>query len=77
LPTFVVHLVPHPPQLFTSLVVSTHVPEHDVGVPAGQPLTHAPAEQAGVPESAAQTWPQEPQLFRSVCSLTQAPLQSV
>lgn len=73
LATFVVHFVPHEPQSLVLLVVSTHVPEQSVS-PAGQPLTQAPAEQVGVPESAAQTCPHEPQLFLSVCSLTHAPL---
>ncbi|MGD0527262.1 MAG: hypothetical protein ABSE49_19125 [Polyangiaceae bacterium] len=35
------HAFPHVPQLAALEVVSTHVPLHSVGVPVGQPVTHA------------------------------------
>jgi hypothetical protein len=75
--TLVEHRVPQLPQLFALLVMSTHAPEHSVGVVPEQPDTHVPAEQAGVPASALHACPQDPQLFLSVCSSTQAPPHGV
>jgi hypothetical protein len=39
--TFVVHALPHAPQLLALLVVATHVVPHNVGVAAGHPEAHA------------------------------------
>lgn len=75
--TLVEHFVPQAAQLFGSLVVSTHAPEQFVGVLPEQPLTHVELAQAGVPASALQACPHDPQLPLSVVVLTQAPLQSV
>ena len=45
--------LPQPPQLFASLVVSTHAPLHSAGVLEGQPEMHwyvvPESEQTGVP----------------------------
>jgi len=46
--TDVVHAVPHAPQLFKLLVVSTHVPLQRSGVGAEQPETHVEPAQTGV-----------------------------
>jgi hypothetical protein len=64
--------LPHEPQLVELVVVLTHDPLQSVGVEAGQPETHPVLEHAGVPLSAAQTWPQAVQLLGSVVRLTQA-----
>lgn len=60
LATLVEQVMPQALQLLGSLRVSTHVPEHWVGVPAGQPPTHAEFEQIGV--APLQAWAQLPQL---------------
>jgi hypothetical protein len=73
LATPVVQVVPHVLQSLGLLVGSTHVDPQRVGVAAGQPETHVPPWQTGVPPLHA--WPQDPQLALFVCSLTQAPLQ--
>ncbi len=72
--TLVVHALPQAPQLFASLVSSTHVPEprHCVGAVMGQPLRQVEFEHTGV--GPVHTLPQLPQfavVFRSV----HAPLQ--
>jgi hypothetical protein len=78
--TGVVHGEPHPPQLATSVWVSTQPLLQDVSVPA-QPVEHVGGpptceeEQTGVPESAAHDTLQEPQ-WAAVLSCTHAPLQS-
>jgi hypothetical protein len=71
------HALPHVPQFFELVVVSTHEPLHSVGVAPGQPDTHAEFEQAGVPLSGAHAFPHAEQLFLSVVMSTQAPLQRV
>jgi hypothetical protein len=58
--TLVEHVRPQPLQLLGSLMVSTHVPEQGVGVPAGQPPTHVEFEQMGV--APLQAWAHVPQL---------------
>ncbi len=63
-----------PPQLFTLVVVSTHVVQ-SVGVAAGQPDTHVELTHAGVPPLHAV--PHAPQLFLSDVRSTHAPLQGV
>jgi hypothetical protein len=68
------HAVPHALQLLLLLVVFTHVPLQSVGVAAGQ--AHAPFTQVSPPLHTCVD-PQPPQLFGSVCSLTQAPLHAV
>ncbi len=77
--TPVVHLFPHVPQLFGSLVVSTHVPEvpveQRVGATGGHVPTHVEPEQAAAPPP--QAWPHAPQLPGSLAMLTHDPLQSV
>jgi hypothetical protein len=70
-PTLVVHLFPHAPQLFRSLVSSTHEPPQFVCVPE-QPDVQAEPEQLGVPASALHPCPHEPQLFLSLVVSTQA-----
>jgi hypothetical protein len=59
------HCVPQPPQLTGSAVVSTHAPlqltKGDVQATPQAPLSHV-----GVPESAEQTLPHEPQLSGSL-----------
>jgi hypothetical protein len=76
--TPVEHLLPHMPQLTTSLVVSTHPPLHMVGAVPGQPETHEyePKEpaQTGAPPSGLHAVAQLPQ-WAAVESWTQAPLQ--
>jgi len=77
--TLFAHAIPHPLQLFGSLVVSTHDPEHSVEAAAGQPETHAydpfdPAHTAA-PASPLHALPQLPQLAALVY-WTQAPLHS-
>jgi hypothetical protein len=74
LATLVVQWVPHPLQLLTSSVSLTHAPLQFES-PDGQPVTHVAPEQFGVPPEHA--WPQDPQLFLSVCSFTQALPQAV
>jgi hypothetical protein len=69
------HAVAHVPQWFTLVVVSTHVPLQSVGVPAGQPETHAEPEHTGVPPLHAD--PQPPQLFLSFVKSMHAPLQAL
>jgi hypothetical protein len=61
--------VPHPPQCWVSVLVSTHAPPQFV-VPLGH--WQMPLEQV-LPVG--HVWPQVPQLRGSVCRLTQAPLQ--
>jgi hypothetical protein len=72
-----VQVVPHVPQLWISVCSSTHMPPQQF-CPAGQspavPQVHAPLTHVS-PE--AQTWPQAPQLFGSVCTLVQVPLQTM
>jgi hypothetical protein len=61
-------------QLFVSFVVFTHVAVQSVGMADGQaqlPLWHVSPPLHTYPD------PQPPQLLLSVCSSTQAPLQSV
>jgi hypothetical protein len=76
-PTLVEQALPHVPQFFKLVVVSTHDPLQSVGVAPGQPETHAELEQAGVPLSGAHTLPQAEQLLLSLVVSTHAPLQSV
>ncbi len=70
--TPVEHALPQVPQLLELVVVLTHDPPQRVGVAEGQPETQAELEHAGVPLSAAQTWPQAEQLLLSLVRLTQA-----
>jgi len=63
--------VPHVPQFVLLVVVSTHVPAHDVS-PAGH--RHKPAWQVVPP---AQTVLHAPQLFGSVSRSTQTLLHAV
>ncbi len=66
-------MVPHPPQLLRSFVVSEHVPLHAVR-PAGHPqvlAAHTP------PTSGGQTMSHAPQLFRSFVRLRHEPLHIV
>jgi len=70
------------PQLLGSVAVLVSQPlaalPSQLAKPALQLATvQAPAMQAAVPLGAEQTVPQAPQLFRSVCSFTQTPLQRV
>ncbi len=69
LETLVVQWVPHALQLLTSSVSLTHAPLQFES-PDGQPVTHVAPEQLGVPPE--HVWPQDPQLFLSVCSFTHA-----
>jgi hypothetical protein len=75
---FVLHLLPHVPQLFTS--VPTDVSQSVPGLP-GQcakpwlqlPTSHIPPVHAGVPLAVTQTIPHPPQLPVDVCVLTSQP----
>jgi hypothetical protein len=64
-------LLPHPPQLFSSLVVSTQAPSQFVKPALHDTSVQTPFEQAAVPLSKWQTCPHEPQLLTSVCRATQ------
>jgi hypothetical protein len=66
------------PQLFTSLCVSVHAPEHRVDADDGQPLTHeyVPPDPAQTGVLPPQALPHVPQ-FCAVVSCTQDPLQAV
>jgi hypothetical protein len=63
---------PHPPQLFTSVIVSTQAPVQFV-VPAGHIVVHIPAQTCG----AVHMMVHIPQFWGSVAVLTQTPPQSV
>jgi hypothetical protein len=64
------HFLPHPPQLFASLVVSTQAPEHAV-YPLLQATPHLPLAHAGCPcTGTGQTESQLPQWFASVSVFT-------
>jgi hypothetical protein len=72
-----VHLVPHPPQLFTSFVVlvAQVAPGGQVASPAPQVLyPHAPAVHTGVPPVVGHLVPQALQLFTSDVRFTSQPL---
>ena len=87
LPTAVVHLLPHAWQFWVSVCSSTQLPPHRLW-PLGQPDTQtagpppsippsaADAEHTGVPASALQATPQNPQLD-AVSRVTQLPPQRV
>jgi hypothetical protein len=70
--TLLGHMTPHALQLFGSLIGLTHAPAQRIS-PAGQPLTHVPPMQSGVPPGHA--CPQLPQLFGSPVSSMHAPWQ--
>jgi hypothetical protein len=69
-------LCPHPPQLFGSLFVLTQLPPHFVKPKSHEAAVQTPLLQPGVPlGTAAQTWPQAPQLLGSLPGSTQLPLE--
>jgi hypothetical protein len=72
------HCLPHPPQLFGSVCVSTHAFEQLVSVTPESEVQlrlQTPPLQAG--SLAGQTIPQAPQLFGSLCVGVQMPLQRI
>jgi hypothetical protein len=79
LATLTAHPIPHPLQLFGSLVMSTQEPEQSAGAAVGHPETHAydPFEPAHTtaPPSPVHALPQLPQLAAPVY-WTHAPLHS-
>jgi hypothetical protein len=73
--TVVVHALPHVPQLFALIAVSTHVVPQSDGVAEGQPETHWDPTHTGV--LPLHVFPHPLQLFLSEVMSTHAPLQSV
>jgi hypothetical protein len=74
---FPAHELPHVPQLFASLFVSTHLPPHAESPPPHE-RPQTPAVHEGVaPDAVGHALAQPPQFAGSVAVLTQEPLQSV
>jgi hypothetical protein len=75
--TVVVHALPHAPQLFLSVVVSTHVEPHGVGEVAGQPDTHEyePPDPAHFGVLPLHALPHAPQLFCVPTGVSQPSLE--
>jgi hypothetical protein len=74
------HAVPHAPQLFTSLVVSTSQPSEAMALQSANPVSHvnphAPIAHVAVPcATVEQTAPQPPQFETLACVSTQPPPQ--